>query len=192
MESGVHQMFSIVDASDSGSATVRQQVRDIFFAGSDRKVFESTAAKDAFFRRWTDPYFEARDSRLLLAKDGETILGYLMGAFDSHAMVPSFERTIPSYLAFQDLFDRFPAHLHINVSPSFQARGIGASLVDRFCAELKRKGIRGVHAVSSTGQRNLDFYRRNGFAFEEQRLFGRFALLFLGRVLENEEKQTPA
>ncbi len=60
--------------------------------------------------------------------------------------------------------DEFPAHLHINLLPEVQGRGLGRVLIDRLRAELAARGIRGLHLTMDPD--NLparSFYDRLGF-----------------------------
>jgi len=60
--------------------------------------------------------------------------------------------------------EQHPAHLHIDLVPALQGRGLGRALVKTLLAELARRDIRGVHLGMDPA--NLDareFYRRLGF-----------------------------
>jgi GNAT superfamily N-acetyltransferase len=59
------------------------------------------------------------------------------------------------------LNERYPAHLHINLSPELQGQGRGALLLDAYFAELRRTGVPGVHLYCGPGP--LRFYEANGF-----------------------------
>lgn len=61
--------------------------------------------------------------------------------------------------------EEFPAHLHIDLLPEAQGRGIGRTLVRRLLAQLRAAGVPGVQL--GVGERNRGaqaFYRRLGFA----------------------------
>lgn len=63
-----------------------------------------------------------------------------------------------------DLFRRFPSHLHINLLPRLQGRGMGRQLITTLSAALRRRGSRGVHLVVGRGnKRAVSFYRHIGF-----------------------------
>lgn len=60
--------------------------------------------------------------------------------------------------------DAYPAHLHIDLLPRAQGRGLGRRLMEVFLARLRELGVPGVHL--GVGQRNagaLAFYQRMGF-----------------------------
>ncbi|KXK59315.1 GCN5 family acetyltransferase [Micromonospora rosaria] len=58
----------------------------------------------------------------------------------------------------------YPAHLHIDLLPDWQGRGLGRRLMARFLAGLRAAGVPAVHlgmAAGNTGARR--FYERLGF-----------------------------
>lgn len=71
-------------------------------------------------------------------------------------------RHIPLAADFSD--PRYPAHLHINVMDSYQARGVGRALVTAWLETLRQSGCRGCHAGTLLqNERALRFFRRHGF-----------------------------
>ena len=63
------------------------------------------------------------------------------------------------------IVEAYPAHLHINLLPRLQGRGIGRRLVDRWRAKAASLGATGAHLV--VGTRNepaVRFYRAYGFS----------------------------
>lgn len=66
--------------------------------------------------------------------------------------------------ACDEIADDYPAHLQLNVLPSFQGRGIGRSLVDTAIARLRGEGVHGVHVViKRTNTAAVAFFERLGF-----------------------------
>jgi ribosomal protein S18 acetylase RimI-like enzyme len=60
--------------------------------------------------------------------------------------------------------DAYPAHLHIDLLPGLQGRGLGRRLIDALRAELAERGVPAVHLgldPANTGARA--FYERLGF-----------------------------
>ena len=67
-------------------------------------------------------------------------------------------------LASPDLVADFPAHLHIDLLPRVQGRGIGRVLMERLLGELDSSGVPGVHLqVDARNDRAIGFYRHLGF-----------------------------
>ena len=64
-----------------------------------------------------------------------------------------------------ELLTRFPGHLHIDLLPSLQGRGLGAALIDHVVDAMAAAGCRGVHVgVDAQNVRAIGFYQRVGFA----------------------------
>lgn len=64
----------------------------------------------------------------------------------------------------QEISKDYPAHLQMNVLPSFQNRGIGKSLVETEIARLRGEGICGVHVVLKQSNKGaIAFFERLGF-----------------------------
>lgn len=58
----------------------------------------------------------------------------------------------------------YPAHLHIDLLPRVQGRGLGRALIERFTAAAIAGGVDGVHlGVSATNANALAFYRHLRF-----------------------------
>lgn len=58
----------------------------------------------------------------------------------------------------------FPAHLHIDLLPRLQGRGVGGRLLRRLLDELRARGVPGVHlGVDARNTRAIGFYRHLGF-----------------------------
>jgi ribosomal protein S18 acetylase RimI-like enzyme len=59
--------------------------------------------------------------------------------------------------------DPYPSHLHINLLPRLQGRGLGKALIDALLARIAAAGSRGAHlGVSRANHRALRFYRAYG------------------------------
>lgn len=59
---------------------------------------------------------------------------------------------------------RHPAHLHINLLPRLQGRGVGRALMTRWLEAVRAAGAAGAHlAVRPDNARAIAFYRRRGF-----------------------------
>lgn len=69
----------------------------------------------------------------------------------------------PEYMLYPTLTEH-PAHLHIDLLPEAQGRGLGRSMIRAFLDGLRAAGVRGVHlGVSPTNAAARAFYRRLGF-----------------------------
>ena len=60
----------------------------------------------------------------------------------------------------------FPAHLHVNIDPVIQSRGLGGLLVRRLAQDLSRAGVPGLHLYC--GPKPVRFYEKEGFHVMER------------------------
>ncbi len=170
-------------ASRGDARALWAQAENIFFLSAPVRDFASTAEKRAFLERWTGYYRDSEPDHLYLSLDaGGGVAGYLTGCRDSGAARRLY-RDIESYGLFEDLFDAYPAHFHVNCHPDFRRRGIGTALVDAFVAACVEEGADGLHIVTGTGADNTAFYRKCGLGFALRRRCGERELLFMGRRL---------
>ena len=80
----------------------------------------------------------------------------------SHRVVREFYQ--PDVVASDPLFDRYPSHLHIDLLPEAQRKGLGSHMMDRVFEHLSNAGSTGVHLeMSPSNTRALWFYRKLGF-----------------------------
>ena len=63
-----------------------------------------------------------------------------------------------------ELASRFPSHMHIDLLPPLQGRGLGRRLIETLVAGLRAHGSPGLHLVVANGnQKAIGFYRHVGF-----------------------------
>ena len=136
-------------------------------AGEDGPVgyVLGTANTAAFQRRAEREWFPALRARLPLppVEDTSADAALIRSIHDGFSSEPELAR--------------FPAHLHIDLLPCAQGRGLGRQLLDRFCAALQARGVRAVHlGVGERNHRAIAFYERYGFrlirAYPEWRAYG--------------------
>ena len=61
--------------------------------------------------------------------------------------------------------DEYPAHLHIDLLPRLQGRGIGRALMERLLAAIADQNVTGVHLEVAPGNRRaIGFYEHLGFS----------------------------
>ena len=159
-------------------------VEETFFLSAARRDFVTEQEKNDFLVRWTGYYRECEPEGvfLALAADGR-VAGYLTGCADSRGASRLY-RDIPHYGLFEDCFEAYPAHFHVNCHPDFRNRGIGTRLVEAYLLHCVRAGLPGVHVVTAPEARNVAFYRRCGLDFVVERSWQGRQLLFLGTRLD--------
>ena len=70
----------------------------------------------------------------------------------------------PRDYAGADVLGRYPSHLHINLLPPLQGRGVGKHLIMTLLTRLTDKGSPGVHLTSGLdNERAAGFYQHLGF-----------------------------
>ena len=63
-----------------------------------------------------------------------------------------------------DVVDRYPAHLHMNLAPRLQGRGLGPRLLANWLAAAWGHGVRAVHLGNNPDNtRAAVFWARSGF-----------------------------
>ncbi|MGE3608118.1 MAG: GNAT family N-acetyltransferase [Bacteriovoracaceae bacterium] len=159
---------------------VQSQIDDIFFESSTKKEFKDQAEKEAFHWKYVGFYLK-NFPELTLVAYADKLLGYILGS-------PSTRREDlyliqPHLSIFEDLFELFPAHLHINCHFEARGLGIGGKLLEAFEAELKTAGVKGLHIMTGTESLNRNFYIKHGFHFQEVRSFQGNPILFMGKNL---------
>ena len=154
------------------------EVDQIFFEASTVRSFECRAAQAAFRERWLGRYLDTFPEHAFLATREGRVVGYIVGAIGPDPMFAD----VPSTRLFADLLPRFPAHLHINVASDVREAGVGSQLMQTFLAHVRSCGVPGVHLVTGEGNRNIAFYRRNGFRIEASRPTSDRVLVFMARM----------
>jgi GNAT superfamily N-acetyltransferase len=158
------------------------QVEAIFFEASGR-AFAPGPDREAFRERWLGRYLTGGTDAVLLALDGGTVAGYLVGAVDDPAEQERFADIGYFRAEFRPLCRTFPAHLHINLAPAFRSMGLGALLIEAFAAYAAAAGAPGMHVVTAEGARNVRFYARCGFVERGATLWNGRRVVFLGKAL---------
>jgi GNAT superfamily N-acetyltransferase len=140
------------------------------------------------------PYAALEPGGVFVAEDGEGVAGYVVGVRDTRAFEARLEAewwpplrtrhhdpsatapelwTPDEVRAFmihhprpapEGVVSAFPAHLHLNLLPRLQGRGIGRALLDAFGAGPGRPAIPTHVGVSPANARGAAFWRRQGFA----------------------------
>jgi ribosomal protein S18 acetylase RimI-like enzyme len=136
---------------------------------------------------WAAPYAVLEPEHAHVLDDGTgAAVGYILGSADTARFVRRYrEEWIPAIAGryADDPRDRdvlaahhhpermllpiiaeYPAHLHIDLLPEWQGRGLGRGLMAAFLAGLRAAGVRRTHlALSATNTAARAFYHRLGF-----------------------------
>jgi len=140
------------------------------------------------------PYALLSPELAFVAHDGEGVAGYIVGAMDTRAFEETLEArwwptlrpryADPSSVAPADwsadqlrswqihhpgrtprrVAEPYPSHLHINLLPRLQGRGVGQRLMTNWLDAVRAMGSRGAHlGVSATNLRAIRFYEAYGW-----------------------------
>lgn len=138
------------------------------------------------------PYAILQPDLAFVVEDAESVAGYVLGALDSAAFEDLLEeqwwpklridypappegepwnadQRVANHIhhparSSAELAEDYPSHLHVNLLPRLQGKGLGGTLVEHELAALRAGGSRGVHLhVRRHNERALGFYRHLGF-----------------------------
>jgi ribosomal protein S18 acetylase RimI-like enzyme len=118
--------------------------------------YVSDAETWAELRRHYDSLFAKPDTELLLAFDGDTLVGYAL----THVL-PVEETFIPDTWRTGERIGELES---LSVVPSHRAKGIGSALLDAVDASFEARGVRDVIVGALAGNDGaLRLYQRRGF-----------------------------
>lgn len=150
-----------------------------------RRVCAETAPSFSEKRRpvllnlYCDYYIEQEPQNCFVLDDGGAAVGYILTAADwtqyrlrfTESYLPSLRKlSLPFYLfkrrelRHSRFTDDYPAHLHIDITESYQHSGYGRVLMDVALDNLRGQGVRGIQlgvAARNTGA--VRFYEKYGF-----------------------------
>ncbi len=165
-----------------------------FFGSSAARYFPDP---QLFADIWTGPYFESGGRLGFVAERGGEVVGYILGLPSQGEYGRALTRVIagrivpgvllgryrrpfgglPYLLRFARFpgqhapFDRYPAHLHINLLPGTRGLGLGSALLTAYLNALRARGVPGVQlSTTRENEAALGLYGRAGFSVyaEEQ------------------------
>lgn len=156
------------------------EVRSIFFESSTKKDFKDEEEKEAFFWKYVGFYLVHHLSYFWVART-DRILGYVVGSPQSND--PELYSIQPHLSVFEEHFNDYPAHLHINCHTEARGLGVGTKLVKKLEEQMREEGIAGLHIMTGADSRNRSFYSKLGFDFEVTLNFEGHPILLMGKRL---------
>jgi ribosomal protein S18 acetylase RimI-like enzyme len=148
---------------------------------------------DALGRLFVGPYLAFEPELSLVLEDDEGICGYSLAALDSRRFYARYDAEWrpdlcarypdpqgdpstwtrvqevygwyhhPDYFC-PDPYEHYPSHLHIDLLPRAQGRGLGRQLIEQVLDRLHERGSPGVHlGMWARNTRAYAFYTRLGF-----------------------------
>jgi ribosomal protein S18 acetylase RimI-like enzyme len=147
---------------------------------------------------YSAPYLLLSQETCLVVEDDQGVAGYAVGAIDTRDFENLVEAEwwpkLRHQYAAPDMADQknwsedemriqsihfphstptaittqFPAHLHLNLLPRLQGKGMGPLLCDAWLEMAGQRGARAAHVgVNATNKRGLKFWKGCGFAAAE-------------------------
>lgn len=168
---------------------------------------------EALGRVFVGPYLEYEPELARILEDDQGICGYVLAAMDSHAFYARYEAEWrpqlcraypaptgdsgawnrvqqihhvyhhPDYFC-PEPYDQYPSHVHIDLLPRAQGRGLGRAMMAEVLGLLRQRGSPGAHlGVSLPNIPAQGFYRKLGFQPLIQVGEGMDGCLYLGHRL---------
>lgn len=144
--------------------SIYSQVESIFFETSSKKEFKDAKECLDFKWKYLGFYLAHYPEYAWIAIKGDQVLGYVLGM--PWSKDPSLYAIQPHLKAFEQFFETYPAHLHINCHPAAQGQGIGRKLVVNLLEQLRSQAVAGLHIMTGPASDNRLFYQKLGFDFE--------------------------
>jgi ribosomal protein S18 acetylase RimI-like enzyme len=188
-------------------------VRTAAAGGDSREIYPDLRLMPSIF---AEPYTFLEPEMCFVADNGERAVGYIVATADTTAFAaavrqkwlprvaemyppPTAPPDTPSEFMVSLLYNpermilpelaNYPAHLHINLLPDYQRKGLGRELIDALRAALHKAGVPSVHLGMLT--ENVvarAFYDRTGFHVLPVRDPG--VLTYLGRSTAEDARAT--
>jgi ribosomal protein S18 acetylase RimI-like enzyme len=182
-----------VTAIRSYRSTDRDSVAEICVltgaAGKDsREMFPDHRLLPTIF---AEPYTHLEPELAFVVDNGERAVGYIIGTADTSAFVHAYRHewlplvtdrypapTTPAATPAEEMVHllhdpermvlpelaAYPAHLHMNLLPDYQRKGLGRELVNALVSALRQAGVPGLHLTMLSANVNARaFYDRVGF-----------------------------
>lgn len=158
----------------------KEDVKRICIETSGLPTKEEKDRKFLFYT-YNDYYTEFEpESCFVLTDENDVAQGYVLCAKNYDEYVENMEKFyIPRILQLGHSYNfkvkyemflhglykkKYPAHLHIDISPNFQGKGGGTALVTALKDHLKQSGVKGIMLSAGEGNKKaIAFYKKNGF-----------------------------
>ena len=154
-------------------------VEDICLGGGSGPLKSNEMVKQAMLTVYATYYVEQEPENCFVAADeNDHAVGYVlcakdfteyekkfMGEYGSREDNPAIKMIGGGTLeGMRPYAAEYPAHLHIDIDPAYQRKGLGTKLIDALRAHLKEQGVPGVmFGVAIDNEQGQNFYRKYGF-----------------------------
>lgn len=160
-----------------------QQVQEVCIATGQSGIFEQKEMQGVLLTAFCHYYIEQEPDNCFTALDEDKVVGYILCAENAGTWAANFQHIYTEQQAnsalnsfYQGLTEvplryaaEYPAHLHIDILPDYQRRGIGFKLMDTLVTHLKEKGVPGLMlSVAIDNEKGINFYKKYGFTILEK------------------------
>lgn len=171
----------IVPFSTAQTPQIITGMREIFFETSNKKEFKNEEDREQFFLKYLGFYLKFYPQFAWIALEKNKVLGYVVSMPKSQD--PDIYALQPHMPIFEEFFNTYPSHLHINLHQDARGMGLGSKLLKECEKALQAAKITGLHIMTGPGSRNINFYKKLGFTFEVELNFHGSPILFMGKSL---------
>lgn len=139
------------------------------------------AKPDLLYLLYVDYYTDLQPNRIFVAADEKDVCrGYILCSLNPKEYITQYEakylpiirQYYPEYVSvakteffIERIFGReYPAHLHIDITESFQRKGVGGRLLRALETHLIQEGIKGLRlGCAENNEKGVNFYDTHGF-----------------------------
>lgn len=157
------------------------QLEHICLETADPKLISTEKEKEIILLLYNRYYTRAQaDNCFVLADENDCAAGYIICAESCSEYIKGFcknELKALVKISPQAFFSgcacilgnvpyakQYPAHMHIDILPQYQAQGYGGKLLCALRENLQRKGISGLMLIVDSNKSNaVKFYKKNNF-----------------------------
>ena len=160
-----------------------EQVQKICIATATGPFAQNEAFRLLLLTTFCNYYIEQEPENCFVADNGQGAVGYILCAEDANTWSGTFQEKYINNLPDENLklfclgtmnsplkfSSEYPAHLHIDILPEYQRKGIGTMLMDALVKHLRDKGIHGLMlSVAADNVKGRQFYNKYGFRVLEE------------------------
>lgn len=139
-------------------------------------------------------WYEIHNCFVAVDRENHKVVGYILGTLDTNKQEKAFKFKMISKIALRllfstiwnnyesfktvihfiknldlknepkDLYEKYPAHFHIDILSEYQHLGIESRLISTFEAHVKKNNIKGIHLrTTSNNVKAVPFYNKKGY-----------------------------
>ncbi|MCB0348962.1 MAG: GNAT family N-acetyltransferase [Bdellovibrionales bacterium] len=166
----------VVSIKDVSFEAFKGQIFQIFLSQSSYQKHD-VDTQWSYFEKWVGIYYKNWPDWFFVAVKDNEILGYICACPNSLAAIDKI--SFKSYHLFKEVYKDNPVHFHINVKAGITGKGIGAQLLHAITHKASSEGYKNLHIITSSHEKNVNFYHKYGFKTIASKSLGAFDLLLM-------------